>query len=122
MPGKRDAQGSVDAARQAITEQLEQIDEQLEPYDALVETRDRLAAALKALDRGNTPRKRVKAEQVAAYVAKNPGAMPAQMAAALEVPAQNVQAHLARNEGTIFERRGDGWHVIDGWDAHRRNT
>lgn len=117
MPGKRDADRSVDAARQAITDQLEQIDKQLTPYDALVETRERLTAALRALDRDKTPRKRVKAQEVAAYIAEHPGAKPAEIAAALEVPSQNVQAHLARNEHTMFERRGGGWHVIDGWET-----
>jgi hypothetical protein len=112
----------VDAARQAITEQLEQIDKQLGPYDALVETRQRLTAALSALDRSKTPKKRVKAHEVASYVAEHPGVMPAEIAAALEVPAQNVQAHLARNQGLMFERRGDGWHIIEGWETHSKDT
>jgi hypothetical protein len=46
--------------------------------------------------------------------------MPAEIAAALEIPAANAHAHLGRNEGTVFERRIDGWHVIDGWERLRR--
>jgi hypothetical protein len=47
-------------------------------------------------------------------------ASPSLEAAALEIPAANAHAHLGRNEGTVFERRVDGWHVIEGWERLRR--
>ena len=123
MPGKRDRkrEGSfADPARRALTEQLERIDEQLRPYDELVERRERLASALAALDApsqsGQTVKKRVRLHEVAAYVARHPGVMPAEVAAALEVPRPNIQAHFVRNEGTVFEKHPDGWHAIEGWE------
>jgi hypothetical protein len=94
---------------------------ELAPYDELVERRERLTRALAALDGGDGTKKRVRWEQIAEYVAQHPGAMPAEIAAALEIPAANAHAHLGRNEGTVFERRVDGWHVIEGWEAQRRS-
>jgi hypothetical protein len=105
----------LDPARAAITQQLRELDEQLEPYDELVERRARLTSALAALDGGTTSKKRVRRHDVAVYVAAHPGSMPAEIAAALEVPRANVQAHLVRNEGTLFQNN-NGWHVLDGWD------
>ena len=89
-------------------------------YDELVERRERLTRALAALDGGTGTKKRVRWEQIAEYVAQHPAAMPAEIAAVLEIPAANAHAHLGRNEGTVFERRIDGWHVIEGWEALRR--
>jgi hypothetical protein len=110
-----------DAARTALSEQLRELDEQLQSYDELVEKRRRLTGALAALDGGTGTKKRVRWQEVAAYVADHPGSMPAEIAAALEVPRANVQAHLVRNEGAVFERRGDGWHVVEGWETQRRD-
>ena len=61
-------------------------------------------------------------EQVAEYLAEHPKSKPGEIAAALEVPLQNVYAHLSRNEGRVFKRAGEGWEVIDGWETHRRDT
>jgi hypothetical protein len=105
-----------------LIEKLNEVDEQLEPYKELVEKQERLASALAALDGGKSIKKRVKWEQVADYVAEHPGVQPAEIAAALEVPTTNAQSHLLRNENTVFEKRKDGWHVIDGWEAHRRDA
>jgi chromatin segregation and condensation protein Rec8/ScpA/Scc1 (kleisin family) len=113
--------GGLDDVRQSLIEKLQEVDEQLEPYQELVEKHERLAGALAALDGGNTIKKRVKWEQVAEYVAEHPGSQPAEIAAALEVPAPNAQSHLLRNENTVFEKRKDGWHAIDGWETHRRD-
>jgi hypothetical protein len=119
---RRGAQGGgFDAARRGIARELTEVEKELAPYDELVERRRRLTRALAALDGGTEVKKRVRWEQVAEYVASHPGAMPAEIAAALEVPAPNAHAHLSRNEGTVFERRGDGWHVIDGWQTQRRD-
>jgi hypothetical protein len=117
----RDTDGGLDDVRQSLIEKLNEVDEQLEPYKELVEKQERLASALAALDGGKSLKKRVKWEQVAEYVAEHPGSMPAEIAAALEVPTTNAQSHLLRNENTVFEKRKDGWHVIDGWEAHRRD-
>jgi hypothetical protein len=120
MTPSRDPRGGFDVARRGITRELEDVEKKLAPYDELVERRDRLSRALAALDGGTGTKKRVRWEQVAEYVAAHPGTMPAEIAAALEVPAANAHAHLSRNEGTVFERRGDGWHVLEGWEAQRR--
>lgn len=122
MAKSRDTDGGLDDVRQSLIEKLSEVDEQLEPYKELVEKQQRLASALAALDGGKGIKKRVKWEQVAEYVAEHPGSMPAEIAAALEVPTTNVQSHLLRNERTVFEKRKDGWHVIDGWEVHRKDT
>lgn len=121
MSPRRDVRGSFDAARRGITRELAHVEKELAPYDELVERRERLARALAALDGAAGTKKRVRWEQVADYVAAHPGAMPAEIAAALEVPAANAHAHLSRNEGTVFERHGDGWHTIAGWETQRRD-
>ncbi len=120
MAPRRDVRGGLGAARRGIARELDHVKKELAPYDELVERRERLTRALAALDGGADVKKRVRWEQVAEYVAAHPGAMPTEIAAALEVPPANAHAHLSRNEGTVFERRGDGWHVIEGWEAQRR--
>ena len=121
MAKRRDTDGGLDDVRQSLIEKLNEVDEQLEPYKELVEKQQRLSSALAALDGGKGIKKRVKWEQVAEYVAEHGGVQPAEIAAALEVPTANVQSHLLRNESTVFEKRKDGWHVIDGWESHRRD-
>lgn len=121
MAPKRDVRGGFNAARRGITRELDAVERELAPYDELVERRERLTRALAALDGGADAKKRVRWEQVAEYVAAHPGAMPAEIAAALEIPAANAHAHLSRNEGSVFERQGDGWHVVEGWEAQRRD-
>lgn len=116
MSPSRTPDEPFDAARTALSEQLRELDEQLRPYDELVEKRRRLTGALAALDGGTASKKRVRRQEVAAHLAAHPGSMPAEIAAALEVPRANVQAHLVRNEGTVFERHEDGWRVLEGWD------
>jgi hypothetical protein len=108
------------AARRGIARELDAVQRELAPYEQLVERRERLTRALAALDGGATTKKRVRWEQVAEYLGAHPGSMPAEIAAALEIPAANAHAHLSRNEGSVFERRGDGWHVITGWEGLRR--
>jgi hypothetical protein len=117
----RSTDGGLDDVRQSLVEKLNEVDEQLEPYNELVEKKERLASALAALDGGQSIKKRVKWEEVAEYVAEHPGSTPAEIAAGLEVPATNAQAHLQRNQGTVFKRTGEGWDVVDGWEAHRRD-
>lgn len=114
-PRRTPADEPLDPARAAITQQLRELDERLAPYEEMVEQRKRLTSALAALDGGSAVKKRVRRNDVAAYLAAHPGSMPAEIAAALEVPRANVQAHLVRNEGTLFENR-DGWHVLVGWE------
>ena len=123
MASKRGVQGGgFGSARRGITRELAEVERELAPYAELAERRERLTRALAALDGGADVKQRVRWEQVADYVAAHPGAMPAEIAAALEVPAANAHAHLSRNEGTVFKRHGDGWHVVDGWEALRRDT
>lgn len=121
MADKQKPDPGLDVARQALTEQLTQIEEDLRPYEELVERKRRVSSALAALD-GEKITRRLSWEQIAEYVAAHPGARPAEMSAALEAPLKNIFAHLARNEGRVFQRHGDGWSVIDGWETHRRDT
>ena len=122
MAKTRKSDEGLDDVRQTLIEKLNEVDEQLEPYKELVEKQQRLSSALAALDGGKSIKKRVKWEQVAEYVAQHPAVQPAEIAAALEVPTTNIQSHLLRNENTVFEKQKDGWHAIDGWEAHRRDT
>jgi hypothetical protein len=116
-----DSDEGLDDVRQSLIEKLNEVDEELEPYKELVEKQQRLASALAALDGGKGIKKRVKWEQVAEYVAENAGSKPGEIAAALEVPTTNAQSHLLRNEGPVFQRAGDGWDVVEGWEKHRRD-
>jgi hypothetical protein len=118
---KQTGDEGLEDVRQSLIEKLQEVDEQLQPYQQLVEKQERLSSALAALDGGKTLKKRVKWEQVADYVDANPASQPAEIAAALEVPTPNVQSHLLRNEGSVFEKRKDGWHTIDGWEGLRRD-
>ncbi len=134
MAKKQANDEGLEDVRQSLIEKLQQVDEQLAPYQQLVEKQERLASALAALDGGKGIKKRVKWEQVADYVNAHAASQPAEIAAALEVPTPNVQSHLLRNEGTVFEKRKDGWHTIPGWEElpqgrrralappHARNT
>ena len=116
-----DVQEGLDAARQALTEQLERIDEQLEPYDELVQARERAAQALATLEGGKSIKKRVSRDALAVYVAENPGSKPPEIAAGLEIPVKNVYPHLDRNRDTMFDKHEDSRvFVRDGWEAHLR--
>ncbi|MGO9341064.1 MAG: hypothetical protein ACLP6E_00895 [Acidimicrobiales bacterium] len=118
-----DVQEGLDAARQALTEQLERIDEQLQPYDELVQARERATVALAALEAGKTLKKRVSWEEIALYVQANPGSKVPEIAAGLEIPVKNVYPHLDRNRDTVFDKHEDGRvDVKDGWEAHRRKA
>jgi DNA-directed RNA polymerase specialized sigma24 family protein len=123
VPDSDDVQEGLDAARQALTEQLERIDEQLQPYEGLVQAREQATAALAALEGGKTLKKRVSKETIAVYVEANPGSKVPEIAAGLEIPAKNVYPHLDRNRDTMFDKLEDGRvYVRDGWEAHRRKA
>jgi hypothetical protein len=99
---------------------LREIDEQLNRLDneerALGDERQRLLAARVALTgkAGGGPArgKRITQDDIAAFLAEHPGALPAQIAETLEVPVTNVSTHLYRAKGERFERREDGWHLL----------
>ncbi len=112
----------MDPARQVLLHELEQVEKDMASYGDLTERQKRLTTALAALEGGQTLKKRLNWDQIAQYVLEHPGAKPAEIAAALEAPLKNVFAHLARREGSVFKRAGEGWQVIDGWEAHRRDT
>lgn len=122
MTKSQDSDGELDDVRQTLVEKLNEVDEQLVPYQELVVQKERLASALAALDGGKNIKKRVKWEQVAEYVAEHPESTPAEIGAGLEIPTTNAQAHLMRQQGTVFVPAGKGWDVIDGWEKHRRDT
>lgn len=115
-------QSPLEAARALLQEELDRVRRDKQIYPELAERENRVATALAALDGGRPLKKRLRFEQVAEHLASHPGAKPAEIAAALEVPLQNIFAHLARNEGRVFARAGEGWEVIEGWEAHRRDS
>lgn len=118
-----DVQEGLDAARQALTEQIERIDEQLQPYDELVRSRQKATVALAALEAGRPLKKRVSKEALAIYVEANPGSKVPEIAAGLEIPVKNVYPHLDRNRDTMFDKHDDGRvFVRDGWEAHCRKA
>jgi hypothetical protein len=112
----------LDAARQLLLQELDKVREDKKTYPELAEREKRVFTALAALDGGKQLKKRLRWEQIAEYLAENPQSKAGEIAAALEAPLQNVYAHLARNEGTVFKRAGEGWETIDGWEQHRRDT
>jgi len=99
-----------------------EIDQQLNRLNreekALGRERERLLAARAALTgkagAGPARGKRISQDDIASYLAKHPGSLPAQIAQALDVPVTNVSTHLYRAKGERFERHRDGWHVISG--------
>ncbi|HTU77844.1 MAG TPA: hypothetical protein VMF09_03710 [Solirubrobacteraceae bacterium] len=111
--------GRFDTARRRITRELAAV-KKLAPCDELVERRERLTRALAALDGARRHKEAGSLGADRRIRRQHPGAMPAEIAAALEIPAANAHAHLGRNEGSVFERRVDGWHVIEGWEKLRR--
>jgi hypothetical protein len=122
VPDRRDKEEPVDPARQALLQELEQVEKDMASLGDLTERQKRLSTALAALEGGSTLKKRLNWEQIAQYVVEHPGAKPGEIAAALEAPLKNVFAHLARREGSVFKRAGEGWDVIKGWEAHRKDT
>ncbi|MGH2833124.1 MAG: hypothetical protein ACRDK2_10155 [Solirubrobacteraceae bacterium] len=121
MPSSNDEEKPLDVARKLLEQELAQVREDKKTYPELADREKRLSVAIAALDGTKAIKKRVRWEQIAEYVAEHPGSKPGDIGAALEVPLGNIYAHLNRNEGTIFERAGEGWDVIDGWEQHRRD-
>jgi DNA-directed RNA polymerase specialized sigma24 family protein len=97
-----------------IDRELARVQKGLSGYEPLLRERERLLMARAALTgeplRGSG-RARTSQDEVAAYLSKHPGSSPAEIAAALGVPATNVSAHLYRGKHTRFERGGEGWRV-----------
>jgi hypothetical protein len=119
---EEESENPLDAARQLLLRELDKVREDKKTYPELAEREKRVATALAALDGGKPLKKRLRWEQIAEYLAEHPASKAGEIAAALEAPLQNVYAHLARNEGTVFVRVGDGWETIRGWEQHRRDT
>ena len=120
MSGSQE-ENPLEAARQLLEQELDKVQRDKKSYPELAEREQRVASALAALDGGKPTKKRVQWESVADYLVEHPESRPGEIAAALEVPMQNVYAHLVRNEGTVFQRVGVGWAVIKGWEKHRRD-
>lgn len=78
----------------------------------------RVVKALAALDPTQTITKRLKWEELAEYLDEHPESKAGEIAAGMEVPLKNVDAHLHRGEGTAFESARFGWKTIKGWQAH----
>jgi hypothetical protein len=119
---EEETENPLDAARQLLMQELDKVREDKKTYPELADREKRVSTALAALDGGKGIKKRLGWVQVAEYVAEHPGAKAAEIAAALEAPLQNVYAHLARREGKVFKRAGEGWDVVKGWEKYRRDT
>jgi DNA-binding MarR family transcriptional regulator len=93
-----------------IDRRLAQIERELEGHRALIAERDRLLKAKAALvgSAGQISR-----DDVAEYLAKHPGAKPAEIAKALGVSSGTVSAHLFRGKRSHFVSRGREWYVRD---------
>jgi hypothetical protein len=99
-----------------IDQELDRVDRQLSGYEELLAERRRLLAARRALAPEapgvvSSEHPRISQDDVAAYLADHPGALPAEIAAALGVPVTNVSAHLFRGKGSRFLRGGSGWEL-----------
>jgi hypothetical protein len=101
---------------------LREIDQQLNRLEkrgkALSDERNQLLAARAAVAgkaaAGPARGKRISQDDIASYLAENPGSLPAQIAEALGVPVTNVSTHLYRLKDKRFARLQDGWHVMSG--------
>jgi DNA-directed RNA polymerase specialized sigma24 family protein len=93
-----------------IDERLRTLDEQLAQHDQLARERERLRAARATL-MGESPIRQITQDDVAAYLAENPGSRPGDIADALGVPSGRVSAHLYRAKTTRFVSRPDGWYL-----------
>jgi hypothetical protein len=99
---------------------MRDIDEELnrlERWETFVEDERRLLLSARAALAGEpasppAPRRRISQDDVTAYLADHPGSSPAEIAAALQVPATNVSTHLYRGRHTRYERREDGWSLL----------
>jgi hypothetical protein len=93
-----------------IDDKLSALDGELASYDGLLAERDRLRAARAALTgEGSAPQ--ISQDDVAAYLAENPGSRAGAIAKALNVPLARVSSHLYRGKRTRFISRDDGWHL-----------
>lgn len=86
------------------------LDKQLEQHEELLRERQRLVAARATL-LGDGPPGQISSAEVASYLAKHPGARPAEIASALGVSANRISAHLFRGKSSRFVSRADGWYV-----------
>jgi hypothetical protein len=106
------------AARGVAREIDQQLNRLSREEKALGRERDRLLAARAALTgragAGPARGKRISQDDIASFLAKHPGSLPAQIAQALDVPVTNVSTHLYRARDKRFERGKDGWYLISG--------
>jgi hypothetical protein len=93
-----------------IDERLKSLDEQLASHEDLLAERERLRAARSTL-LGEGPPGQISQDDVAAYLAEQPGSRPGEIAEALGVSSGRVSAHLYRAKTTRFVSRSDGWYV-----------
>lgn len=122
MGGGRDVRGASRAVAREIDSRIERLERELETYAELRRELDRLRAARAALTGEPAPRSaRISQDEVAAYLAEHPGSRGKEIAEALGVPLTNVSQHLYRGKRTRFERRPDGWYVLDEQSEGGRN-
>jgi DNA-directed RNA polymerase specialized sigma24 family protein len=105
-----------------LDRELARVEKGLSAYEPLLRERERLLLARAALtgEPARSSRRRTSQDEIAAYLAEHPGSRPAEIAAALGVPATNVSAHLFRGKSTRFERGGEGWRLRSGGGSDAR--
>jgi DNA-directed RNA polymerase specialized sigma24 family protein len=113
MAPKQDQEDPFTAERALLTKKLEQVKG--------TDQEARVAKALAALDPTKTIAKRLKWEELAEYLDQHPDSRAGEIAAAMEVPLKNVDAHLHRGDGTVFQTTRFGWKTIKGWQGHSRD-
>jgi hypothetical protein len=112
-----DRRAGVRGVLAGIEDELKRVESKLSGYEPLLAERRRLLAARAALTGEKSPmvgasgKRRISQDEVAAYLAENPDAWPAQIAQALDVPVTNVSGHLHRGKDTRFVRGGSGWRL-----------
>jgi len=101
-----------------IDARLAEVDRELESVEGLMAERRRLLQARRTLTGDSAAvgglTLRVTQDEVAEYLAANPGVRAGAIANALGVPLVNISQHLHRGKDTRFERRPDGWYVRAG--------
>ena len=115
--------GSSRAVLREIDERLAVLDGELAALQQLAEERARLVAARAALTgkpeqtvqtvQPDAVPRRLTRDEIADYLRAHPGSKAGAIARAFEVPLTNVSQHLYRGKRSLFEARGDGWHLRD---------
>jgi hypothetical protein len=109
---------------------VREIDRELDRLEKIERTvaneRKLLLSARSALTRdggaGPELRRRVSHNEIAAFLAENPGSSTAHVAEALQASTTSVSTHLQRGKHTRYESRNRRWYLrpLPGWNTNSR--